>query len=374
MALIRTIEDGVDISLMLREIAENQLLWTLKTGRQQRIQCQRETQTIFLRSPRKPIPNGLTSNDVHSSRATPIADEFPQVMAWVTAFVERTGGEIGRVMLVRIQPQGRVYEHRDRGDYYAVRQRFHLILKAEAGCILWCHGESIHLSPGQLLWFDNKEPYSETNSCDEWSVRLIIDVLPAVRAPVSGSPTQHFAMMRSGIDVSAMRQELDEQPELWDLSTSRQSSIRVQRETSNIHLRNAVKPIPEGISGTDWHLSKRTRVADRCPVIYRFVESFAAEMNASLSRLTVVRLNPNGRVYPHIDAGEYYRVRDRYHLVVQSPDGSDMSCGDERVVFREGELWWFDNKAPHEAFNNSSQGRIHVIFDLLPSKPLPPVW
>ena len=44
-------------------------------------------------------------------------------------------------------------------------------------------------------------------------------------------------------------------------------------------------------------------------------------------------------------------------------------CDDEEARMHEGELWWFDNKKPHEASNESDADRIHVIFDLLP----PPV-
>jgi hypothetical protein len=33
---------------------------------------------------------------------------------------------------------------------------------------------------------------------------------------------------------------------------------------------------------------------------------------------------------------------------------------------QEGELWWFDNKAVHEARNDGQEDRIHLIFDLLP--------
>jgi aspartyl/asparaginyl beta-hydroxylase (cupin superfamily) len=67
-----------------------------------------------------------------------------------------------------------------------------------------------------------------------------------------------------------------------------------------------------------------------------------------------------------VDGGDYYRIRDRYHLVLVSAIGSPMACGDEEAVMREGELWWFDNKKPHEAFNRSDEGRIHLIFDLDP--------
>ena len=38
----------------------------------------------------------------------------------------------------------------------------------------------------------------------------------------------------------------------------------------------------------------------------------------------------------------------------------------EDARMREGELWWFDNKQEHEAFNDGEADRIHFIFDLLP--------
>jgi len=53
-------------------------------------------------------------------------------------------------------------------------------------------------------------------------------------------------------------------------------------------------------------------------------------------------------------------------LVLQSEAGSLLASGDERIRMKEGELWWFNNKEPHEAFNHSAQPRIHMIFDVLP--------
>ncbi|MGK7915145.1 MAG: aspartyl/asparaginyl beta-hydroxylase domain-containing protein [Prochloraceae cyanobacterium] len=32
---------------------------------------------------------------------------------------------------------------------------------------------------------------------------------------------------------------------------------------------------------------------------------------------------------------------------------------------KPGELWWFDNKKPHEAINEADDWRIHLIFDVL---------
>jgi hypothetical protein len=59
-------------------------------------------------------------------------------------------------------------------------------------------------------------------------------------------------------------------------------------------------------------------------------------------------------------------MRNRYHLVLKSTHGSWMKAADEVNRMGEGELWWFDNDQPHEAFNDGEEDRIHMIFDLLP--------
>ena len=247
------------------------------------------------------------------------------------------------------------------------------MLNSPEGCWLECGGERRATRTGQIIWFDNKCPYEEGNPSGEWSVRMIVDILPPVRPPIP-SRFKNFALMKAGVDVGPMLEEIDGQPQLWDADTRRQTNIHVQRETSNIPLRGALKPIPEGINQNNWHPSRRTPYADRCPRIYSWVEQFVNELGGDLSRISVVRLNPHGRVYPHIDEGDYYKVRDRYHLVLRSPGGSEMNSGGEEVVFRDGELWWFNNKAVHDAFNPSAEGRIHVIFDVLPSRPAAPFW
>src|ERR1700722_19695592 len=90
-------------------------------------------------------------------------------------------------------------------------------------------------------------------------------------------------------------------------------------------------------------------------------------MHCHLSRVTIVRLTAESKVLRHIDEGSYFFLRDRFHLVLQSPAGSLLMSGGEEVRMREGELWWVDNKQFHEDRNESGDWRIHFIFDLLPA-------
>lgn len=177
---------------------------------------------------------------------------------------------------------------------------------------------------------------------------------------------RHFRLIKKDIDIAPLVEEIRAHEACWALNTSRQKKIKVQRETENIFLRTADVPSPE-IDPRDTHPSRLTPVAAEFPQAMRWLESFAEETGGELCRATLVRLAPGGMVHPHIDGGDYYKIRDRYHLVLISKEGSFMQSGGETVRMQEGELWWFDNKALHEAHNESAEGRVHLIFDLLPA-------
>ena len=177
---------------------------------------------------------------------------------------------------------------------------------------------------------------------------------------------RYFRCVRDAIDVHPFLDEIASIPDAWHLSTGRQDKIAVQREAQAIPLRGLVKSKINGRARRDVHESRFTTSSRPFVVARAFLESFAAAQQAEMGRAKIVRLMPGRRVYPHIDRGEYYRLRDRYHLILRSPAGSYLKSGDEEVRMREGELWWFDNNQMHEAYNDGDSDRIHLIFDLLP--------
>ncbi|MBZ8180642.1 aspartyl/asparaginyl beta-hydroxylase domain-containing protein [Oscillatoria salina] len=203
-------------------------------------------------------------------------------------------------------------------------------------------------------------PPVTTPSTETFSVPLPIATASEVDS------LQHFRLLDTEVNIQPLVDEIAAHSDLWLHDTSRQTKVKVQRETHTIYLRSAVKPFPPGVSGNDVHPSRRTQLAQHFPRTMEWLESFARKIGGELGRATIVRLAPKGRVYRHIDKGEYYRIRDRYHLVLQSTAGSLLGAGDEWVRMQPGECWWFDNKAPHEAYNESDDWRIHLIFDILP--------
>lgn len=177
---------------------------------------------------------------------------------------------------------------------------------------------------------------------------------------------KYFKLIKSGIDVQPLYEEIIKNEPAWSVNTTRQEKIKEQQDTHTIRVRTSV-PRPD-LHATDNQESGWTTLSQNFPIASQFMDKFAKNMGGTLSRATIVRLKPNSQVYQHIDWGAYYLIRDRYHLVIKSPTGSVMVSGDEKVRWKEGELWWFDNKQHHEAFNESGDWRIHYIFDVLPDK------
>ena len=178
----------------------------------------------------------------------------------------------------------------------------------------------------------------------------------------------NFTKIARDVDIRPLLAELDAAPEMWLADTSRQRRIRCQRHTRNIFLRAAGKPLPPGArNANDVHESRVARASGKFPRALAYCESVADDVRGTLGRATLVALLPHGRVYPHVDAGAYYRIRDRFHLVLRSGGGSPLTAGDEGVVMHPGELWAFNNKARHWADNPSDGPRVHLIFDVLPA-------
>src|SRR5580658_7847959 len=176
---------------------------------------------------------------------------------------------------------------------------------------------------------------------------------------------KYFKLIRAGIDVGPLLEEVRSQEQAWLLNTSRQDKIRVQRDTNTIFISGPVAR-PD-LNVNENQESNLTAVSKLFPKAVAFMNGVAQEMNAGLARATIVRLKPKSQVLRHIDVGSYYLIRDRFHLVLYSSAGSVLMSGGEQVRMQEGELWWFDNKQYHEAYNESDEWRIHYIFDLLPA-------
>lgn len=179
---------------------------------------------------------------------------------------------------------------------------------------------------------------------------------------------RHFRLIRENVDTSAIRQELMAHDDAWLVETGRQVRAPAQKDTNAIPLRGLRRSAIYGRRRRDVHESRYTGISARFPETVRLIESLAIELGGELGRAKLAQVPPGKKVLPHVDRGEYYRLRNRHHLVIRSEKGSPLQAGGEEVRMQEGELWWFDNSALHAAQNDSTANRVHLIFDVLPKE------
>ncbi len=177
---------------------------------------------------------------------------------------------------------------------------------------------------------------------------------------------QYFRKVHDEIAVAPFLEEIAALADVWTGQAPRQPSAPVQREAPAIVLRGLRKSLQGDRPRRDVHASRWTTGSARLPGCRRFLDMFARSQNCLMGRAKIVRLPAGGQADPQVGRGAYYRLRDRYHLVLGSAVGSVLRAGGEEVRMREGELWWFDNKQVHEVINEGEEDCIHFIFDLLP--------
>lgn len=86
----------------------------------------------------------------------------------------------------------------------------------------------------------------------------------------------------------------------------------------------------------------------------------------NLSRINIQKIKPESCYDIHIDQGEYFLGVDRYSLALNQE--YFFKVANQTVKINAGDLFWFNNKKPHGAFNESTNERIAVIIDVQKEK------
>jgi len=166
---------------LLAEITANYECWFIDTTRQESIDKQRETHAIALRAH---ADNAQQDSRVrrakplaYTGRRSPMCAKFPTVDAYTESLVSEKRGKVGRVVLTKLRPGGKIYPHTDDGLYWLLRDRYHLVIKSKAGSHFRAGGEEVRMQAGELWWFDPTVEHEAFNDSDEDRIHLIIDMM-----------------------------------------------------------------------------------------------------------------------------------------------------------------------------------------------------
>lgn len=171
---------------------------------------------------------------------------------------------------------------------------------------------------------------------------------------------RYFRRLKQGYDPGPLLSELSK------LDSNLERHVDNAPAARSVPLRGLVKSAQGGRARRDVHESRWTSTSHRLPRFQEFLRQIAAEEDSVLARARIVIMAAGQQAGPRTHQGDYFKLRNRFQLILKSASGSFLKAGNEEVLMQEGELWWFDNKTAHEARNNGEEDSIHLVFDLLP--------
>jgi hypothetical protein len=137
-----------------------------------------DVETIFLRFPPFSVTElERSQKDPHECENMDGSIHLPAARQMVFGLMAMVEGErLGRVMINKIRPGGRIFPHADTPIHANYWDRFHYVLQAFPGCNFRCGHETVQMRTGDLWWFDNAEEHEVINNSADDRLHLIVDV------------------------------------------------------------------------------------------------------------------------------------------------------------------------------------------------------
>lgn len=170
MSNVTQIAEDLPVHALRERLALLPELWKLHTERQSyEGTAHAESETIFIRGPAE-SSNPLDQLECFQDDLVVL--ELGLGLAQLMDAVDSLIGirEVGRVMLVKLPPGGRVLPHTDTGLYARYFARFHCVIQGK--CWFRCGGESYFPLPGDLFTFNHQIEHDVFVSEEEVEPRI----------------------------------------------------------------------------------------------------------------------------------------------------------------------------------------------------------
>ncbi|HHP6322667.1 aspartyl/asparaginyl beta-hydroxylase domain-containing protein [Acinetobacter baumannii] len=146
-----------------------------------------EIESIMLRFPEKRVfeqqeeveayKRGEHFFDQHECIDYPAYSILSEARNLVMALMSYVQGErLGRVMINKIAPGGRIYPHADTPEHTAYYTRFHIVLQSGAGCFIRAGDEQLEMRGGDVFWFNNKLEHEVVNNSNTDRISMVVDI------------------------------------------------------------------------------------------------------------------------------------------------------------------------------------------------------
>lgn len=127
--------------------------------------------------------NRLPGHDQHESVEQPAYKLLHEARPLVMGLMARVQGErLGRVMINKIVPGGRIFRHADTPVHCDYWTRFHIVLQGLPGAVIKCGDfeggaeEAFSMSTGDVFWFNNALEHEVTNNSADDRISMVVDI------------------------------------------------------------------------------------------------------------------------------------------------------------------------------------------------------
>lgn len=144
----------------------------------------KEIESIMLRFPVKSVfeteeelQKHASTYDQHESIDYPAYAKLTEARPIVMGLMAQVGGErLGRVMINKIAPGGRIFPHADTPAHAEYYDRFHVVLQSAPGVDFRCGDEHVYMAVGEVWWFQNAVEHEVINNSAVDRVHMIVDI------------------------------------------------------------------------------------------------------------------------------------------------------------------------------------------------------
>ncbi len=102
---------------------------------------------------------------------------LPEARPLVFGLMAAVQGErLGRVIINKLKPGGRIFPHADTPAHAAYWDRHHIVLQSAPGVVFRAGPEQVYMAPGEIWWFDNSEEHEVINNSADDRIHLVVDI------------------------------------------------------------------------------------------------------------------------------------------------------------------------------------------------------
>lgn len=146
-----------------------------------------EIESIILRFPDRSVheteealKQHLAGFDQHENHDQPVYKLLPQARPLIMGLMAAVEGErLGRCIINKIKPGGRIYPHEDTPVHAEYWERYHIVLQSAPGVVFIAGDEQVYMAPGEAWWFENSTMHEVINNSAEDRIHMVIDIRAA---------------------------------------------------------------------------------------------------------------------------------------------------------------------------------------------------